>query len=155
MPGRRCCHDGCGVPAIAPFRYGDAKFSTGRGWAESPCSGVFISLTTRTHLASVGTVSFRCLKKKGPTSRRLVGVAVLFFVFFLPLHLHFFNSTARVSNECSCYYGARIQAGLAPSLADYSPSLQILIVTLNEAQVFGWFSINSPSVRAPPSFTSL
>ena len=109
-----------------------------------------------THLTSVGAVSFRCfLKNKGLTHRRLIGVVVLFFVFFLPLHLHFFNSTLRVGNECSCYYGARIQAGLTPALVERSPALQIFSVTTHEAQVFGWLSIKSPAVRAPPSFTSL
>ena len=113
-------------------------------------------LSTRTHLTSVGAVSFRCfLKNKGLTHRRLIGVVVLFFVFFLPLHLHFFNSTLRVGNECSCYYGARIQAGLTPALVERSPALQIFSVTTHEAQVLGWLSIKSPAVRAPPSFTSL
>jgi hypothetical protein len=113
-------------------------------------------LSTRTHLTGVGAVSFRCfLKNKGLTPRRLIGVLVLFFVFFLPLHLHFFNSTLRVGNECSCYYGTRIQAGLTPALVEHSLALQIFSVTTHEAQVFGWLSIKSPAVRAPPHIISL
>ena len=123
--------------------------------AQSRCGGVFISLTTHHHLTSLRTVSFRLFKKKGPTSRRVVAAIVLFFVFFLPLHLHFFNSTARVGNECSCYHGTRIHAGLTSTLTDYSPSLHTLTVTAHEAQVIDLLSINSPAVRAPPSSVSL
>jgi hypothetical protein len=121
--------------------------------AESRCGGVygvFISLTTHHRLTSLGTVSFRFFKKRS-TRSRLIATLVLFFVFFLPLHLHFFNSTARVGNECSCYHGTQIQAGLTLALAEHTPFVQIFSITTYEDQLLGALSIKSPAVRAPPS----
>ena len=69
---------------------------------------------------------------------------VLFFVFFLPLHLHFFNSTARVGNECSCYHGARIQTGLTPALARAHSRASDLLCYDSRSSSF-WLAFNKVS----------
>jgi hypothetical protein len=100
-------------------------------------------------------VSFRYSKEKGSSTYRLIGALALFFVFFLPLHLHFFTSTAQVNKECGCYYGGRTQAGLAPVPANWTPTFQVSSVLVYEPQVFAWSSFDSYAIRAPPSIASL
>jgi hypothetical protein len=112
-------------------------------------------LTTCYHLARLSTVSFPCWKGKGSGTYRLIGAVALFFVFFLPLHLHFSTPIAQVNKECSCYYGGRTQAGLAPAQADWTPTFQASSIVLLEPQVIRWHSFDSYAIRAPPSVASL
>ena len=93
--------------------------------------------------------------KRGVGPHRVAAVILLLAVFFLPLHSHSFTPTAQVTKECSCYHGGRTQAGLAPALADWTPSLQASLIVAYEPQVLGWLSIKSHTIRAPPSASSL
>ena len=76
-------------------------------------------------------------------------------VFFLPFHFHFITSVAEVSNEWSCYLEGRTHVALLPTTADWSPIFQPSFVVVCEPQVFGWLSIKSPIIRAPPLIFSL
>ena len=91
------------------------------------------------------------LMERSLNSRRLAAVVILLAVFFLPLHFHFFTLTSQVSKECSCYQGGRTQVGLAPVQADWVPTFQASSIVLPEPQVFGWFSVDSHAIRAPPA----
>ena len=93
--------------------------------------------------------------KKPYRVRRLVSAGVLLFVFFLPLHVHFFTSTAKVNNDCSCVYGTRAQAGPVASSLQWTPTFQATFIVFYEPQAFGSISVHSYAIRAPPSFTSL
>jgi hypothetical protein len=92
-------------------------------------------------------------QQKSAGARRLIGAAVLFFVFFLPLHFHFFSATAQLSQECSCYHGVRTQTGLTSAPADWAPSFQASIVEIYQPKVFSRSPIYFHAIRAPPSIT--
>jgi len=90
-----------------------------------------------------------CIKKPHKVSR-LLSAAILLFLFFLPLHIHF-PANAQVSEECACcYYGGRVQMDLAPAAAILGPSavVSFLIVRTPEAPV--QVTIESELARAPP-----
>lgn len=91
------------------------------------------------------------LMERSLNSRRLATVVLLLAVFFLPLHSHSFTVTAQLSKECSCVHGNRTQIGLAPAAADWVPTFQASSIVLPEPQVFGWFSVDSHAIRAPPA----
>ena len=95
------------------------------------------------------------LKKWGLSSRALIGAALLVALFFLPLHFHTFAPAAQLNKECGCYAGARTQAGLGPVSTDWTPNLQVSPVDIHEPQVFGWFSVHSRLIRAPPELSPL
>lgn len=95
------------------------------------------------------------LMERSLNSRRLAAVVLLLAVFFLPLHFHFFTLTAQLSKECSCVHGNRTQIGLAPATTDWTPIFQPSFLTVYEAQVLAWFSVNSHAIRAPPAIYSL
>lgn len=81
---------------------------------------------------------------------RFLSVAILLFLFFLPLHIHF-PAGAQVSEECACcYYGGRVQMDLAPAVAILGASAEVsfLIVRMTEALV--QVAIESELARAPP-----
>lgn len=101
------------------------------------------------------TVHFPLLKERRLNLRCLTGVVLLLTVFFLPLHFHSFTLAAQLSKECSCYHGGRTQAGLALAQADWTPTLQASFIVIHEPQVFGWFSIHSHAIRAPPAIYPL
>jgi hypothetical protein len=86
---------------------------------------------------------------------RLAAAVLLFAVFALPFHLHFFTPTVQLAQECSCYHGVRTQAGLAPVPADYTPTFQASFVVLHEPQLLGSHSFGSYAIRAPPHGISL
>ena len=117
---------------------------------EARCSGGFNSLTTRYRLASFDTVPFQCLRKKGPTSSRLIGAALLLFVFLLPFHLHFFTSTAQVAKECSCVHGTRTEAGLAPASTPWIPVLVAQPLASEPPDRSVYVSLHNHGIRAPP-----
>jgi hypothetical protein len=93
--------------------------------------------------------------QKGSRPCHWIASLLLLTVFFLPLHLHFFTSTAQVNKECGCYYGGRTQADLARAPANFTPTFQVSSVVVYEPQVFAWSSFDSYAIRAPPSITSL
>jgi hypothetical protein len=94
-------------------------------------------------------------KQTGPVSRHLTAAVLLLAVFALPLHFHFFTPTAQLSQECACYHGVKTQAGLAPALADCTPTFQTSFVANYEPQVSNWVAIYSHAIRAPPYISSL
>ncbi len=88
-------------------------------------------------------------------SRRLIGTLVFLAVFFLPLHVHSVTLAAQVTKECSCFHGARTQAGLAPVPASWIPFLACHFVA-NESQDFPRnLSILIRDIRAPPTPAAL
>lgn len=93
--------------------------------------------------------------KKSAAPNRLTAAVLLLAVFFLPFHFHLFNPAAQLSQECSCYQGARSQAGLAPAPADWTPTFQASFIVLYEPQIFGRLAFDSHAIRAPPYSTSL
>ena len=98
---------------------------------------------------------FSLLKQRGSRPCTLVSSALLVALFFLPLHFHPFTPAAQLTKECSCYHGLRTQAGLAPAQADWTPAFHASLVFAYEPQVFGWFSVDSHAIRAPPLTPSL
>jgi hypothetical protein len=93
--------------------------------------------------------------KEGKGSRHLIASVLLLAIFFLPLHFHPFTLAAQVSKDCSCYHGGRTQIGLAPGPLDWAPTYQASFIIVREPQLFGWFSVDSHSIRAPPAISSL
>jgi hypothetical protein len=91
--------------------------------------------------------------QKSAGARRLFGAILLFFVFFLPLHFHFFSATAQLTQECSCYHGVRTQTGLTSAPADWAPFFQASFVEIYEPKVFSRLPIHFHAIRAPPSIT--
>ena len=98
---------------------------------------------------------FSLLKQRGSRPCTLVSSALLVALFFLPLHFHPFTPAAQLTKECSCYHGLRTHAGLAPAPSDWAPTFQASFVAIYEPQVFGRFSIQSHTIRAPPPADSL
>lgn len=98
---------------------------------------------------------FSSLLKKGRVSRHLIAGALLLAIFFLPLHFHSFTLAAQLSKECACHHGDRTQVGLAPTPADWTPTLHASFIVPCEPQVFGWFWVDSHAIRAPPFAASL
>jgi hypothetical protein len=93
--------------------------------------------------------------KKVLKSRRLIGAVLFLAVFFLPLHSHSFTPTAQFSKECSCVHGNRTQIGLATASVDWTPAFEPAQVVFYEPEFSVWFSVDSHSIRAPPSASSL
>jgi hypothetical protein len=94
-------------------------------------------------------VSVPYIKKLHKVSR-LLSAAILLFLFFLPLHIHF-PANPQVSEDCACcYYGGRVQMDLAPAAVILGPSDEVsfLIVRITEAPV--QIAIESELARAPP-----
>ncbi|HSE86173.1 MAG TPA: hypothetical protein VLJ79_08145 [Candidatus Binatia bacterium] len=87
--------------------------------------------------------------------RRLIGGAMLLFVFFLPLHFHSAAATAQVVKECSCVHGTRIEAGPAPASAAWTT---VLTAQPIQSESFDWSSyvhFHNHGIRAPPFAASL
>jgi hypothetical protein len=106
-------------------------------------------LTSKNALFRFRSVFVPRIKKPHKISR-LLSAAILLFLFFLPLHIHF-PANAQVSEECACcYYGGRVQMDLASAAAILGPSAEVsfLIVCTPEAQV--QVTIESELPRAPP-----
>jgi hypothetical protein len=87
-------------------------------------------------------------------SKRVISVAVLLFVFFLPLHLHF-NSSAKVTQECACVQGARTQLAPILSLATCAPIITArpVVVECSVPRSVEWLGLQC--VRAPPASPSV
>lgn len=88
------------------------------------------------------------------TRKRVISAAVLLFVFFLPLHLHF-NSSAKVTQECACVQGARTQLAPILSLATYAPIITArpVVVECSVPRSVEWLGLQC--VRAPPATLSV
>jgi hypothetical protein len=109
----------------------------------------------RNSLTSKDTfVSFKAVipsyRSRFYSTRRLVSTGVLLFVFFLPFHVHFFNSTPSANNECSCVFGTRTQVSPVSAQAEYAPAIQAARVIIDQPKAFGWTSVHSKRTRGPP-----
>ncbi len=91
-----------------------------------------------------------CGLKSMTRGRRLIGAGILAFVFFLPLHQHFFTATPQLSRECSCFLGGRSQPGLGPAPTQCAPIFHAVFVRIDQPQVFFWVPAKSQSIRSPP-----
>jgi hypothetical protein len=90
-----------------------------------------------------------CIKKPHKVSR-LLSAAILLFLFFLPLHIHF-PVNAQVIEECACcYYGGRVQMNLAPVAAILGPSAVVSFLILRTPEAPVQVTIESELARAPP-----
>jgi hypothetical protein len=79
----------------------------------------------------------------------VVGLALLLFVFFLPLHFHF-SQDSQLSKECSCAQGTRKQLALSDNAPISFSPLRAISVTVPSTSV--WIESHSrpQNVRAPP-----
>jgi hypothetical protein len=82
--------------------------------------------------------------------RRFLSAAVLLFVFFLPLHLHF-SATPQISKECSCAQGTRTHLAPAAEISTRTPTFQAARLIFQDAVLLTdeWTSLQN--VRGPPS----
>jgi len=87
-------------------------------------------------------------------SHHLTAAVILFAILALPFHLHVFNPAAQLSQECSCYQGARTYAVALSAPADWPPVLETLPVEYFEPQVLSRLAIPFSSIRAPPYLAS-
>ena len=92
---------------------------------------------------------------KPHSARRLVSAAVLLFVFFLPLHVHFLTSTAKVNNDCACAYSTRTQASPVAISAHWTPTFEATFIVVYEPQASSSLLVHAYTIRAPPPVTSL
>ena len=99
-------------------------------------------------------MSGSCTEKRGAASRHLTAAVLLFAVFALPFHLHFFTPAAQLTQECGCYHGVRTQAGLAPEPVDRTPTFSIAFLDVFEPQVFSRGAIHDHTIRGPPVFVA-
>jgi hypothetical protein len=88
--------------------------------------------------------------RENVAARRLVGAALLVFVFFLPLHFHAANESRQLSHECSCVHGTRTQLGSAPSSVIAAVAPAVLFVMAERAEALVSLAVESDFARAPP-----
>jgi hypothetical protein len=86
--------------------------------------------------------------------RRIISVAALLFVFFLPLHVHF-SAAPQISKECSCTQGTRIELAATADAWICAPSYAAtLLIAQNEFYPVNT-SIDLRHIRGPPATFSL
>jgi hypothetical protein len=88
------------------------------------------------------------------SSLRLVGLGLLLFVFFLPLHFHF-SVASQISKECSCAHGTRKQLALSEVGPTNSPQFRAIPLVVPSTSVWIESYSKPQNVRAPPSTVSL
>ena len=86
--------------------------------------------------------------------RRVIVSATLLFVFFLPLHFHFYSSS-QVAKECVCLHGTRTQVAVGSNVAVHVPQLWILSIPEHAASIWTEEKLEQIYVRGPPSQASL
>jgi hypothetical protein len=87
--------------------------------------------------------------------RRIIGVGMLLFVFFLPLHFHPVATSVKVAKECSCVQGTRTLASLVPAAADWTPVLTAQPVQSGSFDYSSTVRFQIHGIRAPPLTPSL
>jgi hypothetical protein len=85
---------------------------------------------------------------------RLVGLGLLLFVFFLPLHFHF-SPGSQLSKECSCAQGTRKQLALNESAPISFSQLQAIFLPALTTSVWIDSYSRPQNVRGPPFTVSL
>jgi hypothetical protein len=90
------------------------------------------------------------LPSKPEKLRRIISVAALLFVFFLPLHVHF-SAAPQISKECSCIQGTRTQLAPAADTWNIAPSYRTTYVITQDD--FLWINkwTERKRVRGPPA----
>jgi hypothetical protein len=86
--------------------------------------------------------------------RRVIVSATLLFVFFLPLHFHFYSSS-QVAKECVCLHGTRTQVAVGSNVAVHAPQLWILSIPEHAVSIWTEEKLEQIYVRGPPSQASL
>ena len=110
------------------------------------------SLTSRHALASFGSVFPG--GKEQLFVRRFVGLGLLLFVFFLPLHFHF-SPIAQLGKDCGCAQGTRSLLAPAETAPASSPQLQSDFFTPEFGSVWIQLDPQPQDVRAPPTVSFL
>ena len=80
-----------------------------------------------------------------------MSVAVLLFVFFLPLHFHPVAATPQAAKECTCAHGTRAQLAPAPDIGSYAPILKVSLVIAQNSWFWSDEWIDLQRVRGPPA----
>ena len=88
--------------------------------------------------------------RKQVGARRLVGVALLLFVVFLPLHFHAVDESRQLTHECSCVHGTRTQLGSAPSSVMAAVAPAVFFVMAERVESLVSLAVESDFARAPP-----
>lgn len=85
---------------------------------------------------------------------RLVGLGLLLFIFFLPLHFHL-SPTTLIAKECSCLQGTRTQLALAAEVTLGVPLALVASLSIENESVWTRESSDLQKARGPPALTSL
>ena len=94
-------------------------------------------------------------RKLGGAQRRFVGTAILLFVFFLPLHHHFYTSAAQAREECACQHGNLTLLDLAPIQVHLIPQFSVYALIQLPLCTPERYSVCCQTIRAPPRTSSL
>jgi hypothetical protein len=89
-----------------------------------------------------------------PRISRLIGLGLLLFIFFLPLHIHF-SPASQLSKECSCAQGTRKQLALADNPPVSFSTLRAIFITVLSTSVWIDSYSRPQNVRGPPFTVSL
>jgi hypothetical protein len=94
-------------------------------------------------------------RKLGDAQRRFVGTAILLFVFFLPLHHHFYTSAAQAREDCVCQHGNLTLLNLAPIQVHLIPQFSVSALLQPAFCIPEPHSVSCKTIRAPPRISSL
>jgi hypothetical protein len=92
--------------------------------------------------------------RKALKIRHLLSVAILVFIFFLPLHFHLYP-TSPIAKECNCLHGTRTQLALAADVPHAAAPVELNVVASECESLATHLWFDSPKVRGPPTSTSL
>ena len=94
-------------------------------------------------------------RKLDDAQRRFVGTAILLFVFFLPLHHHFYTPAAQAREDCVCQHGNLTILDLAPIQVHLIPHFSVSALTQAALCTPERYSVRCKTIRAPPRISSL
>src|ERR1044072_2248994 len=112
-------------------------------------------LTTPSHFVRFDFVPDFFSHPESLSARRLTGAASLFFVLFLPFHLHLHSAKPELIQECACCCGVRTQVAAAPSPTDWTPDFPVSAVEIYHPQIVSLLTTTSQVIRGPPQNASL
>lgn len=87
--------------------------------------------------------------KKSSRWLSAVSAGLLFFVFFLPLHVHPAGG-APLAKDCACVNGQRAKLAAPAVAAVVVPPLQSFVPVVVQSDVWASECLTACSVRAPP-----
>ena len=108
-------------------------------------------LTARYPSFKKDAMPFASRGERAARLHRLIAAGLFLFVFFLPLHAHYFASDPQITKDCACLHGSRTQMASAPVAADCAPIFQLSPVFSDEPQVVSCSSVGFHAIRAPPA----